>query len=180
MGQWQENCHLAWKLHNGSTWRSLWGLYNENPPVRRWEKNLDNVRLICKYMYNNSFFVPCVFLKLVHDKEISAEDEQVFLMKQQVCLVCNIRFLHSVLRLHIWKTVGIKWSLLWRRHASLTKLSRCPSLVWLDTVKPFWLVYFPSWFQSSWTDEESLVFVYWARVNMRYNCLHTQYLVILK
>uniref|UniRef100_A0A671LL63 Dynein light intermediate chain n=1 Tax=Sinocyclocheilus anshuiensis TaxID=1608454 RepID=A0A671LL63_9TELE len=40
--------------------------------------------------------------KLVHDKEISAEDEQIFLMKQQVCLVCkkmdyrfNIRFLHS-------------------------------------------------------------------------------------
>uniref|UniRef100_A0A8C2EWY4 Dynein light intermediate chain n=1 Tax=Cyprinus carpio TaxID=7962 RepID=A0A8C2EWY4_CYPCA len=40
--------------------------------------------------------------KLVHDKEISAEDEQVFLMKQQVCLFCkkmdfrfNIRFLDS-------------------------------------------------------------------------------------
>lgn len=34
------------------------------------------------------------FSQLVHDKEINAEDEQVFLMKQQVCASLSCMFLN--------------------------------------------------------------------------------------
>lgn len=73
-------------------------------------------------------------LQLVHDKEINAEDEQVFLMKQQVCVsVCCI---FNV-------TIYWHWQSVWKGPMLILKASfqKCHPLIKVDNTFIFMIIF---------------------------------------